>query len=227
MEPILMEMLSLGILTSNLTDSSYPVAWKLSSHGMRYQKAQPVDLSVVDGLRNFLFGPGDPSLGMDLISINIQRGRDHGILSFNNVRRAYGLEAYTSWAQLTKNSQVSRRLQALYASVDDCDLWVCGVAERPYVTGGLLGSTLAILMKNQLERARNGDRFYYENQCGTGYFSQADCDQITSITMDDIIGRFVEKPNSNSFYVAPRVLDNCVKSKIFYALDGSNPTPLS
>jgi hypothetical protein len=196
-------------------------------HGMRYQKAEPIDVGMVDALRNFLFGPGDPSLGMDLIAINIQRARDHGILGFNDVRRAFGLTPYSSFSQLTKNAQVARRLQAVYASVDDCDLFVCGVAERPYVAFGLMGETIAVVMKDQFERVRDGDRFYFENQCGgNGYFSEADCEKIRAVTIEDIIGRFEERPSTNPFYVAPRSADPCVKAKVFFALDGRRPKPL-
>jgi hypothetical protein len=184
-------------------------------HGMRYQKAQPVDLTVIDGLRNFLFGPGDPSLGMDLISINLQRGRDHGILTFNDVRRAYGLRPYDDFLLLTRNRLTANKLRAVYASVDDCDLWICGVAERPYVKNAIFGETFATILKNQFERARVGDRFYWLNQCGK-IFTQQECAAIDATVVDDIIGRITDRPTSNSFFVSPRYVDSCVKSQFLY-----------
>ncbi|PAV72225.1 hypothetical protein WR25_00048 isoform B [Diploscapter pachys] len=46
-----------------------------------------LDRHVTDGVRNRLFSvPGVPRSGLDLISINIMRGRDHGIGSYNVYR---------------------------------------------------------------------------------------------------------------------------------------------
>ena len=45
---------------------------------------------VVDDVRNFLFGPPGAG-GFDLASLNIQRGRDHGLPDYNSVREQLGL----------------------------------------------------------------------------------------------------------------------------------------
>jgi hypothetical protein len=52
-------------------------------------------------------------------------------------------------------------LRELYSSVDEIDLFVAAVAEKP-LPGALLGQTLVCLVGDQFARLRRGDRFYYE-----------------------------------------------------------------
>ena len=47
------------------------------------------------------------------------------------------------------------------SGVDDIDLWVGGLAEKPAVFGGLLGATFNYVFETQLEDLQDGDRFYY------------------------------------------------------------------
>ena len=46
-----------------------------------------------------MFGPLEFSR-RDLMAINIQRGRDHGIPDYNSVREAYGLERRKSFLEI-------------------------------------------------------------------------------------------------------------------------------
>ena len=50
---------------------------------------------------------------------------------------------------------------AAETGLDGIDLWMGGMAEKPYVFGGMLGSTFNHVFEKQLEDLQNGDRFYY------------------------------------------------------------------
>lgn len=47
------------------------------------------------------------------------------------------------------------------SGIDDIDLWVGGIAEKPAVFGGLLGPTFNFVFETQMEDLQDGDRFYY------------------------------------------------------------------
>lgn len=128
--------------------------------GLASQTSQTIDAYVVDDVRNFLFGaPG--SGGFDLASLNIQRGRDHGLPDYNATRVAMGLPALTSFAQVSDDANVVAGLGSVYATVDDIDPWV-GLLAEPASEGSLVGETLQGILVDQFERLRTGDRFWYE-----------------------------------------------------------------
>lgn len=100
--------------------------------GLANQAHQAIDAKVVNNLRNFLFGqPG--SGGFDLVALNIQRGRDHGLPSYNAMRAAMGLAELSSFSEISSDTEVQTALSEAYESVDDIDLWVGGLAEDPLV----------------------------------------------------------------------------------------------
>lgn len=105
-----------GIVVENGIDSIL--------RGLAGQACQQIDTKIVDAVRNFLFGPPG-SGGFDLASLNIQRGRDHGLPSYNQVRIGYGLAPVGSFAEISRDSQVQAALQEVYASVNDIDPWGC------------------------------------------------------------------------------------------------------
>ncbi len=128
--------------------------------GLSYQKAQEIDNKLVDDVRNLLFGPPGAG-GFDLASLNIQRGRDHGLPDFNTVRVQMGLPEYSDFDEFTGgNHTLSKQLAEVYGSVDNVDLWVGGLAES-HAPGAVVGETFQKIIADQFTRLRDGDRFWY------------------------------------------------------------------
>jgi peroxidase len=123
-------------------------------------RAQELDTHVVDDVRNFLFGqPGQG--GLDLVSLNLQRGRDHGLADYNATRVAYGLKPVTSFAEITNNAEVQAALREAYGDVNNIDLWVGALAED-HIKGGSVGPLIDRILTDQFTRLRDGDRFWYQ-----------------------------------------------------------------
>ena len=152
--------------------------------GMSAQKMQEVDTKIVDGLRNFLFGPPGAG-GLDLASLNIQRGRDHGLPDYNATRVAYGLPAVTSFSEITSDPDLQDDLASLYGNVDNIDLWVGALAED-HMPNSSVGELLVAGIAEQFTRLREGDRFGDRNDPN---FSFDDLAALEATKLSDIIMR--------------------------------------
>ncbi|XP_064601255.1 thyroid peroxidase-like [Liolophura sinensis] len=112
---------------------------------------------------------GHKSNGLDLSSLNIQRGRDHGLPSYGDFRRSVSLSVPQEWSTHREyglkdmTPDTVNRFSNVYGSPADIDLWSGGVSEIP-VTGGTVGPLFAELLSKQFSRLRDGDRFWYENK---------------------------------------------------------------
>lgn len=128
--------------------------------GVTMTQAQQLDTLLVDEVRNFLFGPPGAG-GFDLASLNIQRGRDHGLPDYNAVRVAFGLPAAVEFTDVNPDPGVADALASVYGSCDDIDPWI-GMLAEPHVPGAMVGQTLRVVLADQFRRLRDGDRFWYE-----------------------------------------------------------------
>jgi peroxidase len=121
------------------------------------------DLLLIDSVRNTLFGSPFPGLGTDLAARDIQRARDHGIGTYNQLRVAYGLLPVTSFDQITADPDVQAKLQATYTTVDRIDPFE-GMLAEDHVGAGNVGVTLRAMLVKQFKDLRDGDRFFYLNE---------------------------------------------------------------
>ena len=174
----------------NLVDSFFDPSQFASSGGtdpiLRGLISVPVrrmDEFVNDILTNHLFQT-DTFVGLDLVSLNIQRGRDHGLPPYMIWKR---------WAQRACNVSsdfqhelTAVRLMSIYGSMDTVDLWVGALAEAR-LPGSLVGATLACIFANTFGAVRDGDRFYYENSDATALFSADQRAAIESASLSRLI----------------------------------------
>ncbi len=128
--------------------------------GLANQAAQELDEMIIDDVRNFLFG--QPGLGgLDLASLNLQRGRDHGLPAYNQMRQALGLSRARRFEDINRDPAVARKRSAAYRSVDDVELWIGGLAEADR-SGSMVGEVFHRILADQFARVRDGDRFWYQ-----------------------------------------------------------------
>lgn len=78
-----------------------------------------------NAVRNHLFQIlGGPYTGLDLIAVNVQRGRDHGLQGYNSYRELVGLRKAKKFEDLldTMTFDSVQALKSVYEHVDDVDL---------------------------------------------------------------------------------------------------------
>lgn len=105
------------------------------------------------------------AVALDLAAINIQRSRDHGIPPYNKFRQFCNMSEVNNFDDLAgeiSEKSVRDKLEELYGSVDNIDVWVGGILEDQ-VEGGKVGPLFRCLLLEQFARLRDGDRFWYEN----------------------------------------------------------------
>ncbi|XP_058805133.1 chorion peroxidase-like [Phymastichus coffea] len=156
--------------------------------GLINQPAQKRDEFIAEELTNHLFQTPGFAFGMDLASLNIQRGRDHGIAPFVEWRRACALNLIRDWADLKRvmSAETADKFASIYAVVEDIDLFSAGLAEKP-LRDGLVGPTFACIIAQQFRQLRRGDRFWYENPFPESAFSLAQLAELRKSTLAQIL----------------------------------------
>ena len=132
--------------------------------GFMNQVAQAADDAVTEELTNHLFAEPLKSFGTDLASLNMQRGRDHGVPSYNAYRGFCGLRRARQWNDLAGSftNETLQKYSRTYATPDDIDLWSGGISERP-MPGSMVGPVFGCIMGETFKNLRYGDRFWFEN----------------------------------------------------------------
>jgi peroxidase len=178
------EALSDAFFNSPQVDMTHGVDPLLRSLSVDF--AQATDVYVVATLRNLLTASlvgGGVDL-IDLIAIDIQRERDLGVGSLNQVRRALGLAPYQSFADLTSDPELQAKLKGVFGGIEQVDLFIGGLAE-PHAPNAVVGPTFQKIIADQFSALRAGDRYFWLNQG----FDPATTEMIANTTLADIILR--------------------------------------
>jgi len=187
--------------------------------GLLNQKAQKVDGSFANELKNHLFTEHSPKqqthFGGDLVARNIQRGRDHGIPDYNTFRKICSLQPITSFNQkpIEMSREMWRRFQSLYKRVDDIDLYPAAIAENPVDSDALLGPTFSCLIGLQFHNLKYGDRFFFTHRNTNLNYLKKSMLEMEERTLSDVIcdNTYIEKVQEKALET-PNPVTNPIKA---------------
>ena len=161
----------------------------------------------------------------DLIADDIQRGRDVGDPTYNQMRVALGEKPVTSFSQITSSAALQQELQQIYGNVNNVELFV-GLMGEDHLPGSSLGPTEQSLLAKQFEALRDGDRFYYQNADPASLVNQ-----LNNTTLAQIIERNTMLTNlqSNVFFFYSNVQGTVTTGGAwggFFGHNRSQPMPV-
>lgn len=147
-------------------------------------QCEEMDGKFVDDIRNMLFGPPG-SGGHDLMALNVQRGRDHCLPDYNTVRKKSGLHPKDNFGEISDDNEHNHKLKKAYGGdINNVDLYVGAVAESKYNKHSMLGELFHVIIWEQFDRIRTGDKYWYENR-----LCKDQIEYINSVRLSDIIKR--------------------------------------
>ncbi|CAG9809436.1 unnamed protein product [Chironomus riparius] len=183
--------------------------------GMVAQPAQYFDGNYDEEVRSYLFRM-QKEFGSDLKALDIQRGRDHGLPNYNELRSYCGLPRATKWEDFADHIPLSDidNLKKVYADVDDVEFNVGSSLELPHSPNTMIGITYACILKIQVRAFRSGDRFWFENNDPAARFTPNQLAEIRKASFSRIICDNTESIFSlpqNTFLIPNEVNNTYVK----------------
>ncbi|XP_051159599.1 peroxidase-like isoform X2 [Leptopilina boulardi] len=144
------------------------------------ETSQMMDVNMIPDVTHQLFKTNG-ELGLDAVSLDIQRGRDHGLPGYNYYRNYCGLPAVRKFDDF---KQMGNKLRELYNSPDDVDLIIGGMIEKPEdEEEGILGPTFRCLIAEQFARTRRADRYFYDSASQPYPFTEDQLNNIRNVTL--------------------------------------------
>ncbi|BFZ09052.1 hypothetical protein BsWGS_12090 [Bradybaena similaris] len=134
-----------------------------------------------------LFHNNNTGRGLDLVSINIQRGRDHGLPPYVTWRSFCGLRPLTGFNDTEALGPDAIELAKVYRSINDIDLYT-GMLLEPVDTG-IVGPTIRCLLRIQFFRTKFGDRFFSDNTETKYGFTDEQLASLKKVTLSQVMCR--------------------------------------
>ncbi|KAL5236551.1 hypothetical protein ACI65C_003961 [Semiaphis heraclei] len=132
--------------------------------GLSTQNTQKVDMLFTKTLTNYLYTVHPDNLfGMDIVSLDLQRNRDHGIPSYTNFRKYCGLKAIRNVQDLAKIMMegASDKLLKQYKHWKKIELLIGALSEK-HEEDSMVGPTMKCIIREQFTRTRVADRYFYD-----------------------------------------------------------------
>ena len=135
-----------------------PILWGIVGKG---NKVAAPNENFDNELLNNLFALKHNKNGLDLGAINLQRGRDHGLGTYNDYRAfLFGEKARaTTFEELSdtiKDKLAREKIKSVYKSPDDIDV-IAGASMESH-DHGIVGPTFQKIIVKQFKHFRDGDR---------------------------------------------------------------------
>ena len=150
--------------------------------GLTTNVCEDIDPFMVSSLRNHLFSDQH-----DLMAINVERARDHGLPDFNTIRESLGFEKLSTFDDFL----FSQELASVYSDTDQIDCWV-GMNSEPHLEGLMVGPTQRAVLARNFANLRDGDKYFYKNLMKDPELLE----MIESTTLANVIRRNSDFPHS-------------------------------
>ena len=139
--------------------------------GLIGNQSENFDSTFSASIGKTLFIPPSELGFQNLLALNIHRGRDHGLASYQQYRRICGIQPakrhrndpFSIFRNEIKNQWTRERLEKAYGSVSNhIDLFAAGIAASDS-SKDLLGPTFKCIIGRAFTDLRDGDRFFFQN----------------------------------------------------------------
>lgn len=151
---------------------------------------QPINTGDFSHMFHGLFAPAG-FIGADLISMDINRGRDHGLPPYVDILQYFynplGIGSFNRFDDLKPfiNAENLNLLKKNYKSVLDVDLFVGTLLENP-LEGTLLGPTTQLMFARQFYRLKKEDPYFYSNYMSPNPLSAQQLREIKKATTNHL-----------------------------------------